>query len=356
MFKNNQYERFDKMIENMRILHIPIVSCINRETGAYKLDCDGNVNRIITTFSLCNSFKSLDVMMPFNYESNNILNEFGKDERITVHYVNAFGLHAGDQRANPLVVKSMLDAIPNVDDFDFIIFESQYLGEALLNQVDSNKLIFYNPVSKTAAKTRNFLEGYDKINQELVEKCFKTILCSTDQVKFFKSNKSYLLDILIDRNLKYFDYDVDTDLIYSLNKYKQDNRTIYFLPFRLTDAGYKFNEVLDLIKKEDKGYVVLYSDPNNSGTVEQLDEDVKSNFIQVSTSRNTYYTLLDHCKVVIPYLEDLDFINHAAIHEFLNEKSDCLIVVANGQNNPYGMLDHPRVIELGAYNERKHRN
>lgn len=353
---NIHYDRFNKTIENMRILHIPIVSCVNRETGTYKLDCDGNVNRIVTTFSWCNSFKSLDVMMPSNYDSNNILTEFAEDERITVHYVNAFGLHAGDQRSNPLVVKSMLAALPNLDDFDFIIFESQYLGEALLDIVDNDKLIFYNPVSKTDTKTRNFLEGYDKINQTLVSKCFKTILCSNDQVKFFKSNKVYLLDTLIDRNLKYFDYDIDADLVATLNKVKQANQTIYFLPFRMTDAGYRFEDVLNIIKSDTSNCLVLYSDPNNSGLINSLDDELQNKFCQVSTSRNVYYTLLDHCKVTIPYLEDLDFINHAAIHEFLNDKSDCIVIVSDKLNNPYGVNEHRRVVTLEEYNERKYRS
>ena len=43
MIYNKDYTKFNTILNNRRVLYIPIISCINRQTNEYNLACDGNV-------------------------------------------------------------------------------------------------------------------------------------------------------------------------------------------------------------------------------------------------------------------------------------------------------------------------
>lgn len=342
------YNFFREYIKNRNVLYIPIISCINRDTNEYNLAADGNVNRFITTFSICNTYKKLTIILPSKHirGSEEIINKF-KNSKIDIIYSNNFGIHAGEQRNKDEVVLGMFFDIQSID-YDICIFESQKLGLKLINTNKDKEYIFWNPVSKVNNKTRIFLEGYDTINAELYDKSNYMIIASPDQREYYSSininfDKLIYLDKLIDRDLEYFSYEVDYPLI---ETFKNINKKIFYLPFRLTDEGYKFDKVIEYLNNIKEDFIVLYTDPNNSHIIDKdkENEDLFNNkFIKVSSNRNTYYTILDYIPCTILYFEDLEFINHAAIHEFMNDKSKCEVILYNQNKNPYNVNSCKRI-------------
>lgn len=344
-----RYEDFNDIIYGKNIVYVPIISCINRQTGEYDLSCDGNVNRFITTFSKCNTFSKLSIILPSIHVSGSesILNRFkAMNDNIEFHYIESFGIHAGEQRNMDSVVNAVYEYVAKMaDTTDMYVFESQKLGKKLIQNIKSKEFVFYNPVSKVPGKTRVFLEGYDEINDWLFKMADYTIVSSPDQLKYFDNgSKGYIiyLDKLIDRDIELFDYNEDIDIKTELNNI---NGPVFYLPFRLTDAGYNMDIVINTMEEHyDDNMMIYYSDPNNSNYINELNipEKLKSKFKKISTDRNTYYTMIDCDKVIIPYYEDLEFINHAAIHEFINDKAKCTVWVLPN-NNPYNIMNCERV-------------
>ena len=336
------YSDFSNITKGKNILYIPIISCINRDTNEYNLSADGNVNRFITTFSFCKTYNKLIIILPKNHIKGTevILNKF-KWGSVEYIYSENFGIHAGEQRNKDEVVNALFEEIKDID-FDICIFESQKLGLRMMDYKKDSEFIFWNPVSKTKTKTRIFLEGYEEINQSIIDKVNYMIIASPDQLDYYGYVKDKLiyLDILINRNLLYFDYSIDTEI---LNKFKNESRKIFYLPFRLSDEGYRFDKVLEYLEKEKDDFIVLYSDPNNSHIIDKGDNSIFDKFIKVSSNRDTYYTILDYIKCTILYFEDLEFINHAAIHEFMNSKSICDVILYNQTKNPYNVKSCNRI-------------
>ena len=66
----DDYKQLNNIIENKSVLYIPIYSCFSYETGKLNFKADGNINRFISTFYECQSYKSLDIFYP--YEGNDI--------------------------------------------------------------------------------------------------------------------------------------------------------------------------------------------------------------------------------------------------------------------------------------------
>lgn len=65
MTTNKEYfSALNDKIKGKNVLVIPIVSSIDRKTGKYNLETDESITRIITTFSYCNSYKSLKIILP----------------------------------------------------------------------------------------------------------------------------------------------------------------------------------------------------------------------------------------------------------------------------------------------------
>lgn len=342
------FSRLDGIINNKRILCVPIVSSINRITGEYKLDCDGNINRIVTAFSHANSFKELTIFLPIDYESKDILNYFTKknSNKISLIYTPYFGKHAGEQRSKPECFERTLKLIENeyIDKYDYIFVESQYLGNGLISDGYRDKLIFWNNVCEIEVdgytKSRNFMQGYNNLNRNLVRNCAYTICVSPETTEYWKT---FMLDegnsetrvlncpYLIDRDLCYFSYHTDTELIEYVNSVKAGGYEVIYLPYRMTDEGYQMDKVIKFINEHCTTHKValFYSDPNDSGYIKkiksQLDKDIK--YVKVSTDRGIYYTLLDYANVIIPYFEDIAFVNHASIHEMFNHQANCNIVL-----------------------------
>jgi len=93
-----------------------------------------------------------------------------------------------------------------------------------------------------------------------------------------------------------------------------------FLPFRLTDTGYRIPEIMDaLIELADEGeeFTVYYTSPNDA----PFEYEVPN--IKWPKDRDYYYKMLTE-KPIIIYLEDPDEILHTSVLEFI--EYDCRLI------------------------------
>lgn len=361
----------DDHMQDKNILYIPIISSINRETNKYNLDSDGNVVRFITFFEHHKNFNTLTILLPKNNESHDIIDRWVKDnDNIEIIWSDNFGKHAGEQRSDSDVVSKMemelFELINNPDndnDFNIVMFESQFLGNLLVDPYwfKGFEKVFWCPVCKIDNEhTRNFLEGYDNLNKKLFQLSDWSIVESPTQLKKFSLPECsiYPYYMMMDRNLKYFDYMTDfglKDTIKTVKNLDTGTYSIYYIPYRLTDEGYKVDDVISYINYDYADVVVVYyTDPNNSRAMEDLKKKFNSNvvFIKLSTDRNTHFTMLSSEDVVVPYFEDLDFINHATLWEMMSPKSRCQFGITKEQYdmNSYNMKSCDRCFYINTNN------
>lgn len=354
--KYRNEEDFNRMIKDKNILYIPIISSINRETGEYNLDSDGNVNRLVTTFSRNNLYASLDIVLPSKHSKEmNILDSF-KENNPNANFIfsDFFGIHAGEQRSNMFLISNLVNELQryqSLDSYDYVIVDSQYLLIYLEKYwyIDRNRLIFWNYLCSTQNYQRSFTAPLVDITKEAINTAKYIIVTSPDlleytyEEKYNKSDDSLIyISKFVDRKLPEFsNYDSDDNIIKILDNYLENKTIPFYLPFRLTDEAYKIDLVVDFINDYNKEAIknnyklsILYSDPNNSGMMEDIKNkysDVLNNdnieYCQVSTSRDTFYTIIDHkIGVNIPYFEDIDFANHAAIWEFKDSNANIWVL------------------------------
>lgn len=343
-----------EIFKGKSLLYIPIVSMQDRNTGEYKLDCDGNVNRFITTFTKNDTYSELTIVLPRKHKkySNFFIENFAsQSDKVSLVYMNNFGQHAKDQRVSEEICKSIIN-INNTEYYDHIIFESQTLGKMLLERYPE-KLIYWCPVCKTDNKTRDFLEGYDGINKLLFEKSKYVIVASVDQVRYIEDflniskDKVTLKNEFIDRSLDIFktEYE-DISEIYDLN-----HKYVFYIPYRISDKGYKVDKLIEQFKiMNDNGddFIVYYSAPNSIGL--QIDDvSLANRFHQVNTFRSTVYNFLDCPKVIVPYFEDIDFIHHALVDELKSPMSECQVVVL--PNSDKEIINNKRFKMLNSIKE-----
>ena len=195
MITNKEYfGALNDKIKGKNILVIPIVSSIDRKTSKYNLEADGNINRIITTFSYCDSYNTLKFILPKKRRivSNSIIDRFSNSInndgvlRFTIHYSDNFGIHAGEQRVNKEVFNALYDEIKDeLYKYDYIFIESQCLAKKLIDKGYANKIIFWNYTCEFLddgvyytgiEKSRSFLKGFDAINRYIMEHDNMTIL------------------------------------------------------------------------------------------------------------------------------------------------------------------------------------
>lgn len=366
MIDKTVYSKIAETISGSRILCVPIISSINRETGEYKLDADGNINRIITTFWNFDDFKSLTLILPSKHVagSEKYVEEWVKmksspEHEIKVLWSDAFGIHAGEQRCNYFVVTSMTRFIyenVNLEEINVAFLESQGLILQLSSRL-LNNTVFWNYTCQTNKKTRSFLNGYKEINELLFRECPMTLMASPEQLDYFTETPGTdpdslaYLPIFMDLDIPIFKYDNADIVENTLNKYRHDGYMIFYLPYRLTDEGYQMNEVIKYINEYDAlKKLIVYSDPNNSHFMEKLFIDKKFNDnvekMRVPTDRNTYYTILNTDAMIdIPYFEDIAYINHASVQEFLDDnRCKCYIILKKFDvDNPYNVNACKRV-------------
>ncbi len=342
---NKQY--VDEHIQDTRILYVPIVSSINRKTNQYNLDTDGNVARFITFFEAHKNFSELYVILPLNNESHSMIEEWEKDyTNIHILWSENFGKHAGEQRKDETVVNNMFSDIKSIIDnkaydIDLLMFESQGIGLKLMDCNDLGKIetVYWCPVCKIDDNhTRSFLEGYDKTNTKLFDFADWSIVESPMQVEKFGSKTGYPYVYpyykMSDRNLKYFNYLTEFQLKDSIKWLKRAGYSIYYLPYRITDEGYKLESVIKFINHDvsDK-VIVYYTDPNNSGYMEELKDKFNDNIelVKFYTYKSCHFTMLSCEEVIVPYFEDLDFVNHALLWEMMSPRSNCQFAITKEQ-------------------------
>lgn len=341
-----------KHMQGKNILYVPIVSSINRQTNKYNLDSDGNVVRFITFFEHHNEYHHLTVILPTNNESHHIVDSWANDNDIDIVWSENFGKHAGEQRSDPEVVhfmelelRTLIEEQSSKDQFDIIIFESQYLGESIVSEYWFEELekVFWCPVCKIDNEhTRNFLEGYDELNKKLFRESDWSIVESPTQLKKFSllNTKIYPYYKMVDRSLPYFGYVTELGWKDTMNIVSNMDASVYYLPYRLTDEGYKINDVISYINIDyAKNILVYYTDPNNSGYMDIIKNKFNCNVhcIKISGDRNSHFSMLSCSNVIVPYFEDLDFINHALLWEMMSNKSRCQFAITKEQwdENPY---------------------
>ena len=321
----SEYTKLYNIIKAKKILYIPIYSCFDYITGDLNFKADGNINRFLTTFSFCNGYKSLTILYPPT--GNNI--EWFKNSCKNILYnvilkpCNYIVKSAKVERSLEFA-NNVFNDLENLEEYDYIIVESQHLFLKFYNNGYKN-LIYWCPVCATDNKTRDFLEPFKELDRYIFSIARNVIVASDDQVKYYKSitgKNPIQIKKLINRMLPCFDYETREDIKNLFDKY--DNCYKIFLPFRLTDKGYKMQEIFDYLYKfnGNKQFKVFYTNPNNCDIYQFAKNDsykklfIDNNFILVSKDRDTYYTIIDSCNVIIPYFEDIEFICHAAIDEF----------------------------------------
>ena len=327
----NEYYKLNKLLKDKKVLYIPIYSCFDYVTKMLNFKADGNVNRFLTTFSNINTYKSLDILAP---TSGNDVTWFYSSFYSVTHdskIINSkYIVESAKVQRNIGFAKNVLNDI-NIEDYDLVIAEGQYVILELLDFYKFVDVVYWCPVCATDNKTRDFLEPNKALDKYIFSRVENTIVASDDQVKYIQSLRKgtqlrfsniIFIGTLIDRKLNIFDYEVDHDIIDNIIPMEENGWKIVYLPFRLTDKGYKFTEILNILTYcKNQKVIVLYSNPNEcnifSLTHDKKEIDyIKSHFIKVSKNRDTYYTILDHIYCIIPYFEDTNFINHAAISEF----------------------------------------
>jgi len=336
-----EYNKLSQILKDKSILYIPIYSCFNYQTSLLNFKADGNINRFLSTFMNCDIYKDITILEPIDGVDKDWFNN------VCQKYLNNCNLVEC-----PLIKKSakversiefsfdLVNFFKEMDidlnSFDYIICEAQHVFLRLYNLGYINKLIYWCPVCATNNKTRDFLEPYKEIDKYIFSISNISIVASNEQVKYYNSfgfnYKLIQINKLIDRNLPIFDYEVNQKILNLVNKKYKDVNKIY-LPFRLTDMGYKTQEIIDYLYNDykfEKTFIVLYSNPNNCDIYQFANGDsykklwLDRYFIQVSKSRDTYYTIIDKGNVIIPYFEDTEFIAHASVNEF--KYGNCKVV------------------------------
>lgn len=313
----------------------------SKDDFIYDLTCDGNVNRFMTW--LCKKFneeKSQDqvkILLPARSteKSRKFIEEFcayinnGSDfEKVQVRWALDFYDNPQDQRQDPKDVL-MFWAENGMTEWhaDEVIFESNALGPKLLRYKELNKpdlkLTYWCPVLMAhLLKNGNLMkEEYIKMDKKTMPCVDEIIVATNAEMKWIAMNTDvHNQKVKIDNNFisfkdPFFKKMLPTyDDIARINS-KYDSRHVIFFPFRLTDKGYHIDEVIEACDELARLYgdfMLLYSNPNNADDALLKS---KSYAYKVSTSRETYYSLLQHPSVIVPYLEDIDYIWHASANE-----------------------------------------
>ena len=130
--------------------------------------------------------------------------------------------------------------------------------------------------------------------------------------------------ILMNPSLSLFAFEPNESILNLTDHLINDGYKLVYLPFRLTDSGYSLAKILEALTNLKTVYkiCVLYTDPNDSGRLSTEESDNNLRFIKVPKDRNSYYTMLSEVDCIVPYLEDIDNILHAAVFELdkLNTK------------------------------------
>ena len=306
--------KLQKIIYKKRVLFVPVYSMRSHKTNLYNLQNDGNFARVM--YKIKKSKCSATVLIPYRNSltksSEAILDYYSKNYNITFIESEFYGTSAYETRSNTNLLDYELCNKTFLSTFDYFIIEPNFLPKTLNNWLDinTNKIIYWCPVSYIPENnTADFLEPFFNIDREN-SRLFKTFVCSKLQ-KDCLGGQTF----------------VDSD-VFDNNQYEPK---IIFLPFRLSDQGYKIKNICEalqslLIKGFD--FIIYYTDPNDTF------DDIFKNFpklidvsIKIPSEKSVYYTILKS-QPIIPILEDLNSILHQNIFEF--NKYKCNTILFNG--------------------------
>lgn len=337
--------KFAEDIAGKRVLYIPIVSMRSYANQKYDLACDGNVNRFMSNFlDLKNKEYDLNVgiILPSCLDvtdtGNDLTHKFSMQMGNSVEIIRLSNYPkggAGELRSLS-GASSMMNQIQHLlKDIDLVIYESNYLG-LLIESIKKFKKFqtgYWCPVSVTLDGCPEFLKQYQEIDKNLSECADYMWVASKKQYDFFYShlyNKNLNVTrlsknpILMNPSLSLFAFEPNESILNLTDHLINDGYKLVYLPFRLTDSGYSLDKILEALSNLKTVYkiCVLYTDPNDSGRLSTEKSDNNLRFIKVPKDRNSYYTMLSEVDCIVPYLEDIDNILHAAVFEIdkLNTK------------------------------------
>lgn len=337
--------KFAEDIAGKRVLYIPIVSMRSYANQKYDLACDGNVNRFMSNFlDLKNKEYDLNVgiILPSCLDvtdtGNDLTHKFSMQMGNSVEIIRLSNYPkggAGELRSLS-GASSMMNQIQHLlKDIDLVIYESNYLG-LLIESIKKFKKFqtgYWCPVSVTLDGCPEFLKQYQEIDKKLSECADYMWVASKKQYDFFYShlyNKNLNVTrlsknpILMNPSLSLFAFEPNGSILNLTDHLINDGYKLVYLPFRLTDSGYSLDKILEALTNLKTVYkiCVLYTDPNDSGRLSTENSDNSLRFIKVPKDRNSYYTMLSEVDCIVPYLEDIDNILHAAVFEIdkLNTK------------------------------------
>ncbi len=336
-------KKFAEDIAGKRVLYIPIVSMRSYADQKYDLACDGNVNRFISNFLDLKEYDlNVGIVLPSCLDvtdtGNDLTHKFSIQMGNSVEIIRLSNYPKGGagELRSLRGASNMLKEIQHLlEGVDLVIYESNYLGLFIesIKKFKKFQTGYWCPVSVTLDGCPEFLKQYQEIDKKLSECADYMWVASKKQYDFFYAhlyNKNMNVtrlsknSMLMDPSLSIFSFEPNESILKLTDDLINEGYKLVYLPFRLTDSGYSLDKILEALRNLKTNYkiCVLYTDPNDSGrlSTELFDKQLK--FIQVQKDRNSYYTMLSEVDCVVPYLEDIDNILHAAVFELdkLNTK------------------------------------
>lgn len=303
--ENSDNTLVEELNKYSKILFIPIISMRNHFTNKYDLACDGNINRLISTISLLKINIEISVVLPKNVENIDfVLSQNLHHKLIFIQSPSEkdifFGINANETRKNENWIDFIIKNLPK---YDKIVFEPNIIGKYLTNNTTYlNKLIYWCPVSNTEKIKPSFIQEFDELDKHIASLC-PTYVFSEEQKEYLKGKSIF-----------------DLSMLKNLGKENLDfiNLPIIYLPFRLSDKGYKIEYICKILSKleEDYDFIVLYSSPNGIELPIQL-----KNAYKIPSNRSIYTSLLTNKNVCIPFLDNPDEILHMSLFEMINNKT-----------------------------------
>lgn len=303
--------QIENYLKDKKVLMIPVYSTRSYETGEYNLLADGNVSKYLMKIIGSNA-QEIDIFYPNNSVNLDKIKEIVKNNtNQKVNWVPVkYGINAHETRN---MGKQFFGYINKK--YDIIITEINTLAEIIAegqgNEFCNKNNLIYWVGSYNTDCTRWDTIGHEQLNKKIAKE-IKTACLLPAQVSFL-GGKAFEDECIY--NPKYFD-----------KKY-------IFFPFRLSDSSYKLDlllKVIDKLKNEKiNNFVVLYTDPNDSGLLNKSDETI---FIKVPANKFVYLSILKG-KPIIPFLDDVEKNYHSNIFEFMYY--DCKVIMYDNENSNF---------------------
>lgn len=318
-----------KRMECVKTLFIPIYSMRSYETGLFDILCDGNMARVL---NMCKDNESQIVYVAIPEER--LLKEgcieqlykFIELHNITdIEFVQFKGYkeNAAATRDSVSFNSQVVDFV-NKNDISLLVVEPNLLIKHLLlsnndkirSLIERDRVIYWCVASATTIDVPWFVMGRVQSDIEL-SRLLPTACAVESQVGFLKG-KSYVEEFYNPENF---------------------DMKIIFFPFRISDRSYRFNSLVEMVRKLVKegiyNFKVLLTDPNNS--LEDIEDDIKDMFEVIPSSKLIYLAILKG-RPIIPYFENADVVKHISICEMLYYKCNIITFKAEellGKENVY---------------------